>query len=65
MKHGKVAVKKLRPTGRAPVSGVPTLEKVIGTTARGGNAVSHNYETGDVAYVASGVIVFYNPESNK
>lgn len=64
MKAGRPVVKKSRAV-RQPSVSAPTLEKVIGTTAKGNNSIAYNNATGDVAYVASGVVVFYNPESNK
>jgi hypothetical protein len=65
MKHGKIAVKKLRPSGRSSTPKAPTLDKVIGSTAKGANGVAYNLVTGDMAYTASGVIVFYNAETNR
>ena len=42
-----------------------SLEKVIGVTSRGNNSIAVNPINQEIAYTAAGVIVFYNPQTNK
>ena len=60
MKAVKVLKKKKVGSANAPL-----LERVLGMSAKSGNGVSTNAITGDIAYTAAGVIVLYNPTTNK
>jgi WD40 repeat protein len=48
---------------RVPGSSV-SLDRVIGITSRGNSGVSLNSPSNELAYIASGVVVFYNVQAN-
>lgn len=48
---------------RVPGSSV-SLDRVIGITSRGNSGVSLNTSSNELAYIASGVVVFYNVQTN-
>ena len=55
----KVGKKSRRVTGSSV-----SLDRVIGITSRGNSGVSLNTPSNELAYIASGVVVFYNVQSN-
>lgn len=56
----KVGKKSRRATGSSV-----SLDRVIGITSRGNSGISLNLSTNELAYIASGVVVFYNVQSNQ
>lgn len=60
-KARKIMIKKKKSSSGNNVQ----LERVIGITSKGNNSIAVSPLTGEIAYVASGVIVFFNAQNNK
>lgn len=61
MKGKRVMMMKKKTTN----SNCVTLDKIIGITSHSNNSLSVNPHSPEIAYIASGVIVFFNPTTNK
>ena len=62
MRGKKVLISNRNPSKRASCI---TLDKVLGITSRGNNSIATNPQTSEIAFIASGVICFYSPLTNK
>ena len=50
---------------KTPRGNCVTLDKIIGISSKHNNSISVNPLTSEIAYIASGVISFFSPSSNK
>lgn len=50
---------------KIPGGNCVTLDKIIGITAKNNNAIAVNPVCSEIAFIASGVVGFYNPGTNK